>query len=69
MSQPYCLSLNKLMITNFEIRYTIYIVILNTKGLRIMNELGICYETSPSLHQHPELSLHEFETTAYIKAF
>jgi len=27
MSQPYCLALNKLMITNFEIRYTIYIVI------------------------------------------
>ena len=34
-----------------------------------MNELGFVTKHRRHLHQHPELSLHEFETTAYIKAF
>ncbi len=33
-----------------------------------MKLIRICYEHRRHLHQHPELSLHEFETTAYIKA-
>lgn len=34
-----------------------------------MNELEFVTKHRRHLHQHPELSLHEFETTAYIKAF
>ena len=33
-----------------------------------MNELEFVTKHRRHLHQHPELSLHEFETTAYIKA-
>ncbi|TGR35990.1 hydrolase, partial [bacterium M00.F.Ca.ET.199.01.1.1] len=34
-----------------------------------MNELEFVTTHRRHLHQHPELSLHEFETTKYIAAF
>ena len=34
-----------------------------------MNELEFVTKHRRHLHQHPELSLHEYETTTYIAAF